>query len=180
MIGFHRNFSPANNRQQRPAHFNKAFNSPLNRNNNVVMNRGTVFTGAGNDHVAVRPNAGNTNIYTGTGNDHVFLGPNAGNSNIHTGAGNDVINIVMTDQQGDINIDGGAGYDTVNITDLSTTDTEWSVDYNAEENDSNFTINVGDSSYVVGTDVESFNLFGANNESILSIDNITNWLNGLA
>lgn len=180
MTGIYRSSIPSNFNRNASNLFNRVSNPHLNGNNHVTTNGGNIFTGAGNDSVFVKPGAGHTNINTGTGNDHVIVGPNAGNSNIHTGAGNDVIDILMTNQQGNINVNGGAGYDTVNITDLSSTGTEWNVDYNAESNDNNFTINVGDHSYVVGKDVESFNIFGANHQLILAIDNVSDWLNSLA
>ncbi|MEW5819961.1 MAG: hypothetical protein AB1782_07195 [Cyanobacteriota bacterium] len=149
-------------------------------NDNVVTHGGRVSTGAGNDNIYVLPNSGKTNINSGSGNDHIFVGPNAGETNINAGSGNDKIDILMTNKQGNININGGEGYDEVTITDLTSTGTDWAVDYNAESNNSSFTVNVGDNSYAVGTDVESLNIKNANGETVLNVDNVSEWLSQIS
>lgn len=128
-------------------------------------------TGAGNDTIVT----GGGQVHSGAGNDHIVVNENAGNTAINAGAGDDVIDITMGKNQGNIKIDGGEGHDQVNITDATTTDTKWDVDFNAQGENTAFTIKVGDQSYVISNDVEALNIKNANGDVILNVDNVAEW-----
>ncbi|MGD9580834.1 MAG: hypothetical protein AB7V50_05645, partial [Vampirovibrionia bacterium] len=127
--------------------------------------------GEGNDTIVT----GGGYVSAGAGDDTVHILAGAGETKVDLGAGDDVVNLEMTNENANIEINGGEGNDRINIKDSTVTDTNWNVNFEVADDNTAFTLQVGENTYVVTNDVEALNIVNAEGEVVLNIENVNEW-----